>query len=115
MGSAGRALSLLAALLLAGCAAGPEIVVPATPPPRADRPIYELGEKWIRSDGVYDLIQVGEHRYVFAGERGRVIHLSPDLADMVWGETRSTDWEFEPAPKLLWPLEVGQRGTTEGV
>ena len=26
--------------------------------PRAERPTYELGEQWVLSDGVYDLIRV---------------------------------------------------------
>jgi len=115
MGSPHRALSLLAALLLAGCAAGPEVVVPTTPPPRADRPIYELGEKWIRSDGVYDLVRVEQDRYVFAGEHGRTVQLSKDLFVMTWGgQTFATDWEFEPPPRLPWPLQVGARGTASG-
>ena len=47
------ALFFLAALVLLG---------PPTPAtaqkPRAERPTYSLGDKWIRSDGVYDLIRI---------------------------------------------------------
>jgi len=47
--------------------------------PRAERPTYALGEKWIRNDGVFDLIRVEKDGYVFAAGGGREVHLSKDL------------------------------------
>jgi hypothetical protein len=44
--------------------------------PRAERPVYTLGERWIRSNGVYDLIRVEDGRYIFAEGVDRQIHLT---------------------------------------
>jgi hypothetical protein len=44
--------------------------------PRAERRTYTLGERWIRSDGVYDLIRVENGRYIFAAGVDRQIHLT---------------------------------------
>src|SRR5215510_11303703 len=81
--------------------------------PRAERPIYTLGEQWIRSDGVYDLIRIEDGRYSFAAGADRQIHLTQDL--MV-AKVQKGPWvlEFTPPPKLTWPLEVGKRGTSSG-
>jgi hypothetical protein len=40
---------------LVGCANTPD---PPRPAPRAERPTYALGEKWIRNDGLYELIRI---------------------------------------------------------
>jgi hypothetical protein len=81
--------------------------------PRAERPTYTLGERWIRSDGVYDLIRVEDGRYIFAAGVDRQIHLTQDL--MV-AKVQKGQWvmEFTPPPKLTWPLEVGKWGTSSG-
>ena len=47
--------------------------------PRAERPTYALGEKWIRTDGVYELIRIENDLYVFAASSDRQIHLTKDL------------------------------------
>ena len=47
--------------------------------PKAERPTYAVGDKWIRSDGAYDLIRVENGRYVFAADGGREVHLTRDL------------------------------------
>jgi hypothetical protein len=82
--------------------------------PRAERPVYTLGERWIRSDGVYDLIRVEDGRYIFAAGVDRQIHLTQDL--MV-AKVQKGGWvmEFTPPPKLTWPLEVGKWGTNSGL
>ena len=82
--------------------------------PRAERPTYTLGERWIRSDGVYDLIRIEDGRYIFAAGVDRQIHLTQDL--MV-AKVQKGQWlmEFDPAPKLTWPLEVGKWGTSSGI
>jgi hypothetical protein len=82
--------------------------------PRAERQTYTLGERWIRSDGVYDLIRVEDGRYIFAAGADRQIHLTQDL--MV-AKVQKGRWvmEFTPTPKLTWPLQVGKWGTSSGV
>ncbi|MFZ1060610.1 MAG: hypothetical protein WAP47_15595, partial [Candidatus Rokuibacteriota bacterium] len=78
--------------------------------PRAERPTYQVGDKWIRSDGVYDLIRIEKDMYIFAAEGGRESHLTRDLAlgKSITGGT--VQWELDPPPRLTWPLEVGKWG-----
>ncbi len=48
------------------------VVCPGPAPaqtPRAERPTFTLGEKWIRSDGLFELIRVEKDLYVFSGGR----------------------------------------------
>src|SRR6266853_98110 len=67
-------IALLALVLLGGVAA------PARAQGlRAERPSYSVGDKWIRSDGAYDLIRIENARYVFAADGGREVHLTRDL------------------------------------
>src|SRR5262245_15505478 len=102
------ALAALLGVVLVGCASTPE---PAAPPLLAERPIYELGEKWIRNDGLYELTRIEENRYVFSGP-GREIHLTRDL--VVSAVTGVRFLEFVSPPSLNWPLQVGQRGGSVG-
>src|SRR5688500_8441450 len=46
---------------------------------RAERPTLTVGEKWIRSDGAYELVRIEGGAYVFAAGSGREIHLNRDL------------------------------------
>src|SRR3972149_10515163 len=78
-GRRGRLCVRLALVFLVGLA-----VLAASGPahaqkPRAERPPYSLGEKWIRADGVYDLIRIEKDMYVFAADGGREVHLTKDL------------------------------------
>ena len=68
--------------------------------PRAERPTYTLGERWIRSDGVYDLIRIEDGRYIFAAGADRQIHLTQDF--MV-AKVQKGQWVMElmPPPKNL--------------
>jgi uncharacterized caspase-like protein len=83
---------------------------PAQPKPRAERPTYTLGEKWIRHDGVFELIRVEKDRYVFSARPRWEIHLSKDLgiARVQHGDSVI---EFAHPIDLKWPLEVGQTGS----
>mgnify|MGYP001592747840 CR=1 FL=1 len=83
--------------------------------PRAERPTYSAGEKWIRSDGVYDLIRIEKDLYIFAADGGREIHLTKNLAIAKIVRGGALLFEFEPPPKLGWPLEVGKWGRVEGM
>ncbi|MBI3030314.1 MAG: caspase family protein, partial [Candidatus Rokubacteria bacterium] len=81
--------------------------------PRAERPAYTLGEKWVRNDGAFDLIRIDNDLYIFSSGESREVHLTKDLtvAKIV---RHGRSWlEFDPPPKLAWPLEVGKRGKSK--
>jgi len=78
----------------------------------ADRPTYSVGDRWIRSDGAYDLIRIDGGRYVFAADGGREVHLTRDLGIAKVVRGGQTVLEMDPAPAPTWPLEVGQSGVT---
>ena len=78
--------------------------------PRAERPIYAVGEQWLLKDGVYDLIRVEKDRYVFAAGAGRQIHLTKTLALVSVQRDRIWEWDISPAPEISWPLDVGKWG-----
>jgi len=80
--------------------------------PRAERPSYAVGDKWIRSDGAYDLIRIENDRYVFAADGGREVHLTRDLGVAKVARGGKTLLELEPPPVLAWPLELGQWGVS---
>jgi len=82
--------------------------------PRAERPTYALGEKWIRQDGAYDLVRIEKDLYVFSAGPGREIHLSKDLMVAKVVKDGKTEMEFDPPPRLTWPLEVGKWKTSMG-
>ncbi len=77
---------------------------------RAERPTYAVGDKWIRSDGVYDLIRVEKDMYIFAAEGGREIHMTKDLGISRVLRQGYLEWEMDEPPKFSWPLEVGKWG-----
>ncbi|HEY7039054.1 MAG TPA: caspase family protein [Methylomirabilota bacterium] len=80
--------------------------------PKAERPTYTVGDKWIRSDGAYDLIRIENGRYVFAADGGREVHLTRDLGIARIVRGGQVVLELEPAASPTWPLEVGQWGVS---
>jgi hypothetical protein len=100
-------LSVLLMLALGGCASvSPS---PVGQGPRVERPTCTVGEKWIRSDGEYELIRIEKDRYVFSAGAGKEIELTRDLA--IARVRRGKDvMSFDPPPRLIWPLEVGTNG-----
>ncbi len=99
--------AILTLVLLAGA------IAPAwAQTPRAERPSYAVGDRWIRSDGAYDLIRIENARYVFAADGGREVHLTRDLGVAKIVRGGKTLLELEPPPALTWPLEVGQWGVS---
>src|SRR5258707_7562153 len=80
--------------------------------PRAEGRSYSVGDKWIRSDGAYDLIRIENDRYVFAADGGREVHLTRDLGVAKVARGGKTLLELEPPPVLAWPLELGQWGVS---
>jgi hypothetical protein len=79
--------------------------------PRAELPTYAVGEKWVRSDGIYDLLRIEGDRYIFVAAAGREIHLTKDLALAKLVRGRVVEWEFDPPARLAWPLQVGKWGS----
>ncbi len=77
---------------------------------RAERPTYAVGDKWIRSDGVYDLIRIEKDMYIFAAEGDREIHMTKDLGISRILRRGTLELEIEEPPRFSWPLEVGKWG-----
>ncbi len=94
------AIVLLPILALVACAAPAGVTPSAEPKVRAERPTYTLGEKWIRSDGVYELVRMEDDLYIFISEYGREIHLTKELALARIGRPGDFQWEFDPPPRL---------------
>jgi hypothetical protein len=106
--SKGTVLGALATLVL--------LAFPGAPAwaqaPKADRPTYAVGDKWIRSDGAYDLIRIENGRYVFAADGGREVHLTRDLGVAKVVRGGQVLLELEPPAAPGWPLEVGRGGVS---
>ncbi len=99
-------LTILLTLGLGACAS---VQPGVSQGPQAERPTYALGEKWIRSDGEYELIRIEKDRYIFSAGAGREIELTKDLA--IARVRRGGDvMAFDPPPRLAWPLAVGKNG-----
>jgi hypothetical protein len=107
-----RILGLWAGVALLACLT-PSIILAGAAKPRAERPTYTLGEKWLRDDGAYELIRIEDDRYIFAAGPGQEVHLTKDfvIARVQKGLMFA---EFETPPALAWPLEVGKWGTGQG-
>jgi hypothetical protein len=71
-----------------------------------------VGDKWIRTDGIYVLVRVDKDMYVFSAGGGKEIHLSKDLGIARIILEGRTELDLEPPANLKWPLEVGKWGTT---
>jgi len=100
-----RALSMmLVALALAGAAEAQT--------PRAERPTWQVGDRWVRSDGAWDLVRIENDQYVFAGSAGGELRFTKNLAPVksVRGQRGFT---VEPPVDLQWPLKVGYVATGE--
>ncbi|MBM4443324.1 MAG: caspase family protein [Candidatus Rokubacteria bacterium] len=91
-------------------ASGPRTVVSGV---RAERPAYQQGARWIRSDRVYELIRIDPETYVFSAEGGHETRLSRDLVPIVFSGGMPV-FQFTPTPRITWPLEVGKRGSQRG-
>jgi uncharacterized caspase-like protein len=77
--------------------------------PRAERPTYTLGEKWVRNDGLYELIRIEKDIYVFSMRPRWEIHLTKDLG-IARAQRGDSILDFKPPLELKWPLEVGKSG-----
>src|SRR5438094_662827 len=93
-----RSISVLLLLALAGVAEAQ---------PRVERPTWQVGDRWVRSDGAWDLVRIENDRYVFSNGPGSEMHFTRNLA-LVQYTRAPRGFAFEPAIDLQWPLKVGQ-------
>jgi uncharacterized caspase-like protein len=100
--------ALLLVLLLGSADAAP------AQPPTTERPVYAPGQRWVRNDGVFELVRVEKDRYVFATGPLHEVHLTKDLAI---ARTRNGPRfnEIDPPIALKWPLEVGRWGIQNSI
>ncbi|HET7340550.1 MAG TPA: hypothetical protein VFL90_03735, partial [Methylomirabilota bacterium] len=94
---------MLALLVVVLCA--PALAAAAEPPP-AELPTYAPGDRWIRSDGLYEMVRVEDGQYVFASGPGRQMRLSRTLGPALL-QRGTTVMTFSPAFDLKWPLRIG--------
>jgi hypothetical protein len=105
----------LVLVLLALTQLAPAHPVLAADPPRAELPTYEVGRRWIRNDGTYELVTVDADGYLFKGSgRRQSVRLTKSLgiAQIQSGPYLHT---FVPPLTLDWPLEVGKKGGFRGM
>src|SRR6185436_15889795 len=113
-------VALVGAILLGACSPAAR-VAPPTPVgsavasgERAELPTYAPGDRWIRNDGVYDLVRSSSGGYVFASAPGSEIELSRTLGLSRISAAGILRFRFSPAPELEWPLQVGRGGSAAG-
>ena len=110
-------LGLAAFAICATTASAPRLVpvASAADKPRAERPVYQVGDKWIRTDGIYVLVRIEKDIYVFSAGGGKEFHLSKDLGITKIILDGRPELDLEPATRLSWPLEVGKWGVIRGL
>ena len=74
----------------------------------AERPTYQVGEKWIRSDGTYVLTRVDKGTYVFTAGPGNELRLTHNLELYNVYRDRRIELGIEPGLRMRWPIEVGR-------
>ena len=107
---AARLSGLLALVICVATGSASHLVATAlgADKPRAERPTYQVGDKWIRTDGIYVLVRIDKDIYVFSAGGGKEVHLSKDLGVTKIILEGRTELDLEPAPRFNWPLEVGK-------
>ena len=80
----------------------------------AERPTYALGQRWVRSDGVFELVRIEDGRYVFATNARQEVHLTKDLAVARTRRDQRFN-EIDPPVPLKWPLQVGAWGLQNSI
>ena len=78
--------------------------MPATPlraadVPRAERPVYHVGDKWLRTDGAWELTRIDKDVYVFSAGADREFHLTKDLGIFKIVHDGRTELEIDSPPK----------------
>src|SRR6266849_667675 len=106
--SARTSVALFASAIVSALVLSPALAQ-AQAKPRAERPTYTLGEKWVRNDGLYELIRIEKDVYVFSTRPRWEIHLTKDLG-IARAQRGDSVIDFSPPIELKWPLEVGKSG-----
>ncbi len=76
--------------------------------PIAERPTYQIGDRWLRSDGTYVLTRLDKGTYVFVAGAGNELRLTQNLELYNVVRARRIEFAIEPGLRLRWPLEVGR-------
>ncbi|HEY2995353.1 MAG TPA: caspase family protein [Methylomirabilota bacterium] len=95
--------SLLLVLALAGLAEAQG---------RVERPTWQVGDRWVRSDGAWDLVRIENDRYVFSAGPGSEMQFTKNLSPARI-QRGPRGFTLEPPLELQWPLKVGQVATGE--
>jgi hypothetical protein len=98
------------ALAVAALVASHATPLRAADAPRAERPVYHLGDKWPRTDGAWELTRIEKDGYVFSAGGDKEFHLTKDLGVAKIVLDGRTELDIDSPPKLAWPLEVGKWG-----
>jgi hypothetical protein len=91
------------------------VVASAADKPRAERPVYNVGDKWIRTDGIYVLVRIDKDVYVFSAGGGKEFHLTKNLGVSKIIVEGRPELDLEPPANLSWPLEVGKWGVARAL
>ncbi len=109
---------VLLALALLAVAAASGIPTAGAQPLVAERPTYAVGDRWIRSDGVYTLVGIEGETYEFRFTTGQIVtevYMSRDLSLARVVRNGVEQFALEPPVPFAWPLEVGKQGTSTAV
>ena len=80
--------------------------------PRPERPAWKVGDRWVRSDGVWDLVRIEDDQYVLSSGAGAEIRFTKNLA-LVKSVRGQRGFTIDPPVDLQWPLKVGYVATQE--
>ena len=114
LGAVGLAATCLAAWGCAASSTGARATPsqPGAPSQNsAERPTYSVGDRWIRSDGLHEVLRVDRDRYVFSAGPDAEYEMSRDLVPL---KLHGMEWRFSTPAVLDWPLRVGKSGTLTG-
>jgi hypothetical protein len=98
------------ALAVAALVAAYATPLRAADAPRAERPVYHVGDKWPRTDGAWELTRIEKDGYVFSAGGDKEFHLTKDLGVTKIVLDGRTELDIDSPPKFAWPLEVGKWG-----
>ena len=103
------------ALVVAALVAAHATPLRAADTPRAERPVYHVGDKWPRTDGAWELTRIEKDGYVFSAGRDKEFHLTKDLGVTKIVLDGRSELDIDSPPKFAWPLEVGKWGVGRAI